>query len=575
MQRIVFLVGMTVWLLSLATGCKSSQSATASRAAEDSRSEQVKAADRQRAESRYIDATTLMIRGDYPAAEEAFLAVIEAMPSNHAAQYNLSKLALEANRTEAAVTYGRAALAADPSNYWYYVQLRRSLELRGEYDQAIEVQRRLIDRFADHPEARLHLTDLYLRNNRPKLAIEALKELEARVGVSEETGARRYDIRRNLGQHEEALAVAQELVELFPEEPAYSQMVYRELQSLGREAEGVSLLKNLLEQDPLNGFALLSLADYYKNQDQIDLSDQYLFRAFENPEIDPAGKLQIIDNLMTFTSEPGVLPRAKQLTAIFIDVHPEDAGGYYAQGHVFLVEGKLDSARVYLRQGLDREPANLQGWVELIQLSYVQQQFDQMYDDADEAMGYFPNQDQILFFYGVASANQGQYRQAVSALEKIIRIGSAPKPLITQTHTELGRVYHEQEEYDKSDRSFEAALQPDPDNAPVLNNYAYYLSLRGEKLDQAQQMIERALKSAPKEASYLDTYGWVLYQQGKYEQAERALRKALDQGSTSAEIYEHHGDVLFKLGRREEAIQAWNKAKTAGSTLNVQEKLAQ
>ena len=270
-----------------------------------------------------------------------------------------------------------------------------------------------------------------------------------------------------------------------------------------------------------------------------------------------------------------MLDRAKRLTAIFLETHPDEAGGYNAQGRIFLAQGQLDSARYYLRQGLDREPAKLSGWIDLIQLSYAQQQFEQMYEDAEEAMGYFPNQDQVLFFHGVASSQVGKARRGISSLEKLIRVGSAPPSLITQAHAELGRFYHEQGAYSESDRNFEAALDREPKNALVLNNYAYYLSLRSAKLDQAQEMAEQALKLSPDQPSYLDTYGWVLYQQGDYEQAEKFLRKALEKGATSAEVLEHHGDALFKLGRRDEAIERWQQAQEAGATFDVDDKLAQ
>lgn len=42
--------------------------------------------------------------------------------------------------------------------------------------------------------------------------------------------------------------------------------------------------------------------------------------------------------------------------------------------------------------------------------------------------------------------------------------------------------------YERSDSSYEAALEIDPNNATVLNNYAYYLSERDDKLEKAERM---------------------------------------------------------------------------------------
>ncbi|MEJ7658772.1 MAG: hypothetical protein WKG07_03665 [Hymenobacter sp.] len=48
-------------------------------------------------------------------------------------------------------------------------------------------------------------------------------------------------------------------------------------------------------------------------------------------------------------------------------------------------------------------------------------------------------------------------------------------------------------EYAKSDAAYDAALIADPANYGVLNNYSYYLSLRGEKLDKAKEMSGRTV----------------------------------------------------------------------------------
>ena len=61
----------------------------------------------------------------------------------------------------------------------------------------------------------------------------------------------------------------------------------------------------------------------------------------------------------------------------------------------------------------------------------------------------------------------------------------------------------------------------------------------------------------------MDTYGWILYQQGKYPQAEEWLAAAVKLAKRPA-ILEHYGDVLFQLNKKEEALTYWKKAQEAG-----------
>ena len=43
-------------------------------------------------------------------------------------------------------------------------------------------------------------------------------------------------------------------------------------------------------------------------------------------------------------------------------------------------------------------------------------------------------------------------------------------------------------EYESSDSLFELSLKINPSNPTVLNNYSYYLSLRGVDLEKAKEM---------------------------------------------------------------------------------------
>ena len=87
------------------------------------------------------------------------------------------------------------------------------------------------------------------------------------------------------------------------------------------------------------------------------------------------------------------------------------------------------------------------------------------------------------------------------------------------------------------------------DNAYVLNNYAYYLSIRDIQMEKAEDMAKRAVAIEPDNSSFQDTYGWVLFKLGKYQEAREWIGKALeDKENVSGEVLEHYGDVLFRLG---------------------------
>jgi Tfp pilus assembly protein PilF len=88
----------------------------------------------------------------------------------------------------------------------------------------------------------------------------------------------------------------------------------------------------------------------------------------------------------------------------------------------------------------------------------------------------------------------------------------------------------------------------------ILNNYSYYLAIRNEKLDIAEKCIKRCLAQEPNSSTYLDTYGWILYKQGRIEDAIASIEKAMKNGGNdNPEIVEHLCEILTVAERTDEA----------------------
>ena len=110
-------------------------------------------------------------------------------------------------------------------------------------------------------------------------------------------------------------------------------------------------------------------------------------------------------------------------------------------------------------------------------------------------------------------------------------------------------LYKEIGDKKKAFAAYEEALKIEPDQATVLNNYAYYLSLEGRKLRKALKMSRRAVELDPDNASYLDTCGWLLYLLKKPKEAKPYFKHAmLYGGKDSAVVLEHYAKVLAALG---------------------------
>jgi tetratricopeptide (TPR) repeat protein len=114
--------------------------------------------------------------------------------------------------------------------------------------------------------------------------------------------------------------------------------------------------------------------------------------------------------------------------------------------------------------------------------------------------------------------------------------------------------------------AYDKALALYPDNAMVLNNYAYFLSELDMELEKALTMSTRAIMLSENNSTHLDTHAWVLYKIGRYDEARNVMRKALmlDRSGSEA-LLMHYGDILYALKDKFMAETYWKKALEAGA----------
>ena len=111
--------------------------------------------------------------------------------------------------------------------------------------------------------------------------------------------------------------------------------------------------------------------------------------------------------------------------------------------------------------------------------------------------------------------------------------------------------------------NYEKALEANPANVYIMNNYAYYLSVEGTDLRKAERMSAKTVELEPNNSTYLDTYAWIFYKQGNYNLARIYIDKAVSnmkEDEISEVILEHSGDIYYALKNTEKALEMWQKA---------------
>jgi tetratricopeptide (TPR) repeat protein len=103
-------------------------------------------------------------------------------------------------------------------------------------------------------------------------------------------------------------------------------------------------------------------------------------------------------------------------------------------------------------------------------------------------------------------------------------------------------------------------LDKDADNITALNFIGYSYAERGVKLDVAERYLHHAVELRPNDGYVLDSYGWLLFQQGKVDQAAQTLERADRLVPFEPEILLHLGELYLKRGDASKAKDVFLRA---------------
>lgn len=514
----------------------------------------------------FIDAEKERIIGNYQESVRLFEACLDIDEKNDAAYFGIGKVYLEEARyTEAQEAFGKA-YALDKENKWYALSLGQMLLEQLKFKEASGIYKKVSEANPDDQELKLDYANTLLYAGKEKAAMKVFEEIEAVTGPTHEIARRKYDYLITAQKYDEAAEVLRKLLQVYPDDQQLYGMLAELYKAQGKVQEAISIYEAAFRSDPDNPIYQLALAEFYDRDGRADTAFAYLLRAFNNPNLDIDRKVGVLLRIYNEAErDPETLRQALELCDAVVETHPEEAKSYSVQGDFLNLDNRREQALESFRKAVEIDPSRFAIWSQIMLIDSEYEQYDALLSDSKAAMALFPAQPTVYYFNGIANAQQERWKEAAKSLRIGAQMVIGNNALSAQLLANLGDVYHEMGRTVSSDSAYEAALEYDPYNAYVLNNYSYYLSLRGERLEQAKEMSMKTLVLDPENASYADTYGWILYQMGDYEEAETALARSLSLGADdSPEVLEHYGDVLYRLGRIEEALEFWTKSKDAG-----------
>lgn len=512
----------------------------------------------------FLDASKQKLIGNYDKTIEILKEAEEKSPNNATIKYEISQAYTYTGSLSYALDYAEKTVELDGSNHWYLLQLAYLYKSNSLHKEALTTFEKLHKLEPNNLSYAFALADAYLYVGNGKKAIEVINEVETQVGINEELSYQKRDLYFKMGDKKNAIKSIQDLVDAYPKEHIYLGALAETYQMTGDSVKAKELFLKLLQLDPTNGIAHFSLFQIYAQEQKDDKAIAALKEAFKSDDLTIDLKIDVLLSLYKMNSDKYNTSSYELLESLIV-IHPEEAKAYSIYGDFYNRDYKLKEAVTQYRKAVEIDPSKFAIWNQIMILESQTNQFELMLQDSKKAIELFPSQPSFYLFNGIANLQLNQPDEAIESLNTGRVLVLEDKVVLAQFYQYLAEAYHKTEEHKKSDEYYDKYLEIDPNNATVLNNYSYYLSLRKQNLTKAETMIAQADKMFPNNATFLDTYGWVLYQAGKYQDAKIKLESALNNGgSNSGEVLEHYGDVLFQLGMKNEAIDQWNKALILG-----------
>ena len=514
---------------------------------------------------RFIDAMKNYQAGEYTEARKLFEAEVKENPENDAAWYYLSAIAsTDEARLQEAETFLKKAVALSPDNFWYRYTLAMMYVNTDRRELAVPVLEQLSADYPKKSDLQLDLINLYLSENDVEKALATLDRIDAIRGKNEIVGLTRAELKlKQPGAEPDS--IYGELADYYEEcrSPRIASILGDYYAGTYRDSLALRYYDEALSIAPDYTPAWYGKAGVYQMLRQYDRFFTSFSHVIRDPNVQTRAKAEYVDQLLA--NPQFVRTFAEDFEQMMLDlrsIHPDDPLISNLIGSYYYRTNRPQLSVEVMRESMERNPEIEDCALQYLLLLYTLQSWPELAEDATVAIQRFPTNQDLLQLRAIANSQQKNYEAAVEDYQAILKLNPRDTTVAKVTYASIGDTYYQLGDSKKAFSYYEKALKIDPDYNPVLNNYAYYLSLEGKNLKKAKEMSRKTITTEPDNPTYLDTYAWILHLLGDDIEAKALFKHAmLYGGKESRTILTHYAIVLEKLGETDLANIYYNQAK--------------
>jgi tetratricopeptide (TPR) repeat protein len=507
-------------------------------------------------------ALELFIQGKSYELQDNYLAAIrlynEALKIEKAPgiYYTLSRLYYNVSQYDNALDNGIRALNLAPGNTDYEDNLADVCIMLEDYSNALKYLKMVTEKKPDDINVLYNIGRVYEALKQPSEAIKYYEKITEDYEYDETVLERMVAIYEGYKDYANSAATMEKVLTLNPSDLNLKYSIANEYLKIPDYDDALRIYKDILEQNPKNRDVQTEIIKIYFRTGRNDLAFDEFGKLADKDSVDFGTKMGVAIAFFDASRDDSTaLPVAKSILENLNAAYPAEWMPQMYLAFIDARENNFGIADQQIKKSLEASADTSSEAYILAGFFYFEQ------NRLDEALGIFrkgvtvfPEDFRLNFLTGNTLYRQTKERESLPYLEKALSLF----PQDMNTISTLGIIYDDLNMDDDCDKLYMQAFKFYPDNILLLNNYAYHLSERGVRLQEALEMSKKTIEKEPDNASYLDTYGWIYYKLKDYKNAKKYIEKAVKLGSNPTLLL-HLGDVYEGMGDIVSALKYWNQ----------------
>lgn len=435
--------------------------------------------------------------------------------------------------------------------------------IANQVQEGLRVLKIQAERNPHNVEVQLSIADAYARLEDYRNAIAAYDSVQQWQGQSVQLSARKVRAYQALNDTVGAIGEMRSLLATAPRNVDYNLAMGNMMLMFGERDSAITYYDKAQQYEPENGATYLAKAQFYNAIGDSVNYDQQTYQALVSKDLDVASKVEVLaDYARHLLVAKDSSARTENLFKVLIEQHPNEPQIRMLFSDYLAAKDDMKGAAEQMDYAVNLDPTDAQAWNRLLVLNIISENYEAAIAAGDRAIELNPNNIELYGYIAPAYYNIKQYDKAIEVYKKALAA-------VDSTDTEhrsmflggMGDAKFSMGDTIGAFALYDQAIEIDPNNVSILNNYAYFLTLCNRDLDKAERMSAKTVQAEPQNATFLDTYAWVFYKRKEYTMAQLYIEMAIkNERRPSSDIYDHYGDILLAVGNKQEALKQWKKA---------------